>query len=71
VSYDDVITQKLGVIDGTAVLLAQQHRLPIRVFNLSAPDALVRAHREADFGSWIKSPAVAKGYGGHGRMTKN
>jgi len=39
-SYDEVITQRLGVMDLTAILLCKDHDLPLRVFNMNKPTAL-------------------------------
>lgn len=39
-SYDDVLEQRLAVMDYNAILLCRDGRLPIRVFNMTRPDAL-------------------------------
>lgn len=41
-SYDKVLTDKLDVMDATAVVMCRDNRLPIRVFDLNTPGALVR-----------------------------
>lgn len=41
-TYDKVLTDKLGVMDATAVVLCRDNRLPIRVFDLNTPGALLR-----------------------------
>ncbi|MCC7258066.1 MAG: UMP kinase [Gammaproteobacteria bacterium] len=47
-SYDKVLTDKLGVMDATAVVMCRDNNLPIRIFDLNPPGALVRvAHGEA------------------------
>ena len=38
ISYDDVLAQHLGVMDATAIALAQGNNLPIIVFSLDEPD---------------------------------
>lgn len=43
VSYDEVIRRQLGVMDVTAVSLAQENNIPIVVFSQHAPDALAQA----------------------------
>ena len=43
VSYDEVIRRQLGVMDMTAVSLAQENNIPIVVFSQHAPDALAQA----------------------------
>ncbi len=40
--YDDVLERRLGVMDLTAIVLCQEHRLPVRVFNMNTPGALHR-----------------------------
>ncbi len=46
-SYDKVLTDRLDVMDATAVVMCRDNRLPIRVFDLNAPGALIRvAHGE-------------------------
>lgn len=41
-SYDEVIAKRLGVMDLTAILLCQDHHLPLRVFNMNKQGALKR-----------------------------
>ena len=41
-SYDDVIGKRLAVMDLTAILLCQDHGLPLRVFNMNKQGALKR-----------------------------
>jgi uridylate kinase len=42
-TYDQVLDQRLNVMDQTAIVLCRDHQLPLRVFNLNDPGALVRA----------------------------
>jgi uridylate kinase len=53
ISYQTVIDKKLGIMDSTAITLAQQHRMPIRVFNAFTPNALVNAAHDTSIGSTI------------------
>ena len=39
-SFDDAISQNLKVMDATALTLARDHKLPIKVFNVNTKDAL-------------------------------
>ena len=39
-TFDDAITKNLKVMDATALTLARDHKLPIKVFNVNQPDAL-------------------------------
>ncbi len=41
-TYDEVLDKKLGVMDLTAILLARDHRMPLRVFDMSRAGALTR-----------------------------
>jgi uridylate kinase len=52
-TYDQVIDQRLNVMDQTSVLLCRDHRLPLRVFNLNDPGALVRAASGDDVGTLV------------------
>jgi uridylate kinase len=40
-SYDEVIEKKLGVMDLTAICLSRDHQVPIKVFNMNTPGALL------------------------------
>ncbi len=43
ITYDEVLEKELGVMDLTAILLARDHEMPLRVFKLDKPDALRNA----------------------------
>ncbi|MSR12337.1 MAG: UMP kinase [Gammaproteobacteria bacterium] len=40
-TYDQVIEKKLGVMDLTAICLSRDHQVPIKVFNMNRPGALL------------------------------
>ena len=40
-TYDDVLKRKLGVMDLTAICLVSDHQMPVRVFNMNKPGALL------------------------------
>ncbi|WP_414502701.1 UMP kinase [Zymobacter sp. IVIA_5232.4 C2] len=40
-SYDAVLDQKLGVMDLTAICLVRDHNMPVRVFDMTKPGALL------------------------------
>lgn len=42
-TYDQVLDLKLGVMDLTAICLIRDHRMPLRVFNMNKPGALLNA----------------------------
>ena len=52
-TYDQVLDQRLGVMDQTAIVLCRDHRLPLRVMNLNEPGALVRIARGEDVGTLV------------------
>jgi len=41
-TYDEVLDKKLGVMDLTAICLARDHGMPLRVFNMNQPGVLTR-----------------------------
>lgn len=40
-TYDEVLDKKLGVMDLTAICLCREHGMPLRVFRMSKPGALL------------------------------
>jgi uridylate kinase len=52
-SYDKVLTDKLNVMDATSVVLCRDNQLPIRIFDLATPGALVRVARGEDVGTLV------------------
>ena len=52
-TYDEVIAKRLGVMDLTAILLCQDHDLPLRVFNMNKQGALKRIMLGEDIGTLI------------------
>ena len=52
-SYDEVIEQKLEVIDTTAVVLCRDNHMPLRVLNMMNQGALMRAAQGMDEGTLI------------------
>ena len=42
VSYDEVLSKRLNVMDATAVALCREHELPLYVFNINNPGCLHR-----------------------------
>ena len=40
-TYDEVLDRKLGVMDLTAICLCRDHNMPLRVFNMNKPGALL------------------------------
>lgn len=50
-SYDQFLLQKLGIIDATAVTLARENNLPIRIVPLKHPNVVETAFTDPHFGS--------------------
>ncbi|MFK8052753.1 MAG: UMP kinase [Woeseiaceae bacterium] len=42
VSFDRVLTEKLNVMDATAIVMCRDNEVPLRVFDMTEADALVR-----------------------------
>jgi uridylate kinase len=53
--YDEVLEQRLGVMDLNSILLCREHDLPIRVFNMSKQGALARIVMGENIGTLIQS----------------
>ncbi|MEM7250774.1 MAG: UMP kinase [Pseudomonadota bacterium] len=53
--YDDVITNKLGVMDATAVVMCRDHQLPVRVLSMTNAGSLLRAVQGEDEGTLVAS----------------
>ncbi len=53
VSYDQLLTDKLSVMDATAVVMCRDNNLPLRVFDLTRADALVQAMTGDDVGTVV------------------
>lgn len=53
VSYDQVIADKLGVMDATAIVMCRDNELPLRIFDLTQTNALVQAMSGEQVGSLV------------------
>lgn len=53
VSFDTVLADKLSVMDATAIVMCRDNELPLRVFDLTRPDALVQAMSGANVGTLV------------------
>jgi uridylate kinase len=52
-NYDEVIEQKLGVMDTTAVVLCRENNMPLRVLDMMKKGALMRAAQGQDEGTLV------------------
>jgi uridylate kinase len=53
ITYDQMISQHLAVMDSTAISLCREHNLPIIVFNLNVPGNIARVVRGEKVGSLV------------------
>ena len=53
VSFDKVLTDKLTVMDATAIVMCRDNELPLRVFNLTRANALVQAMSGEKIGTLV------------------
>lgn len=53
-TYDEVLDKKLEVMDLTAICLCRDHNMPVRVFEMEKPGALLRIVRGGEEGTLIE-----------------
>jgi len=53
VSFDQLLIDKLNVMDATAVVMCRDNDLPLRVFNMTEDRALVRAMSDQNVGTLV------------------
>ena len=53
VSFDKVLVDKLNVMDATAIVMCRDNNLPLRVFNMTEDETLVRAMRDENVGTLV------------------
>ncbi len=53
ISFQQAIDQRLKIMDLTALAMAEQHEMTVRVFDIFAPNALIDAAQNPQFGSTI------------------
>lgn len=54
-TYDDAISQKLGVMDATALVMCRDNSIPLRIINIFNEGDLVRVVRGENIGSLVES----------------
>ena len=52
-TFDQVLNDKLNVMDATAIVMCRENRLPIRVFDLRRPGDMVRLISGQDIGTLV------------------
>ena len=53
-TFDEAVDKQLGVMDLTAVCLCRDHRMPLRVFKMDQPGALLSIIRGGDEGTLVE-----------------
>jgi len=53
VSFDKVLSDKLQVMDATAVVMCRDNNLPLRIFDMTHPGMLVKAMTDSDVGTLV------------------
>lgn len=53
VSFDKVLADKLSIMDATAIVMCRDNDLPLRIFDLTQEDALVKAMSGDDVGTLV------------------
>jgi uridylate kinase len=54
-SFDEAISRNLGIMDATAFALCRDQKLPIRVFSIVKPGALLRVVMGDDEGTLVSA----------------
>ena len=52
-SYEDVITRNLGVMDTAAIALCRDHGMPLRIYDINRPGNLMRIVRGEQIGTLV------------------
>ena len=52
--YDEVLSQKLQVMDATAIVLCRDHEMSLRVINMLRPGALMRTVSGEEEGTLVR-----------------
>lgn len=53
-TYDEVLSKKLAVMDATAIVMCRDQDMPLRVFNMNKPGALMRVINGEDEGTLVE-----------------
>ncbi len=59
-TFDKVLTDRLNVMDATAIVMCRDNNLPLRVFDLTKPGELLRIVRGEDVGTLVRTLIVAE-----------
>jgi uridylate kinase len=53
-SYDEAISSRLAVMDATAMVMCRDHQMPVKVFNMNQPGALIGIVKGEDIGTTVR-----------------
>ena len=53
ISFDKVLADKLNVMDATAIVMCRDNNLPLRIFDLTQDNALIRAITDSSVGTTV------------------
>ncbi|MCP5050583.1 MAG: UMP kinase [bacterium] len=53
ISYQEVLTRELKILDSTAVTLCKENNLPIKIFDITKPGNIVKAILDKDIGTTV------------------
>jgi uridylate kinase len=53
-TYDEVLDQRLGVMDATAIVLCRDYKMPLCVLNIHKPGALMNIMQGKDEGTFVR-----------------
>ncbi len=53
-TYGEILQKKLNVMDLTAISLAQQYNIKIKIFNIFKKDSLFNLYKNSEFGSLVE-----------------
>jgi uridylate kinase len=54
VTYDEALAKRLGVMDATAIALAREQNIPLRVFSINQPGSLLRVVHGENEGTLVQ-----------------
>ncbi len=60
ISYTEVLSRSLAVMDASAVAMCRDNKLPILVFNLNTPGNIMRMSRGEPLGTLISDPTTSE-----------
>lgn len=60
-TYDEALEKRLGVMDLTAICLCREHEMPLRVFRMSKPGALLNIVVGGEEGTLIEENSLDRG----------